>query len=235
MKDVVIIGSASQIGGTMVQYIQQLSAAGIELYIRDISSAPWLNRGGFISERIAAIREHVQRFANYQYIIFSDCHDVTFYGNKDMLMARMPKEHVLHAAEKNCYPDSGLISQIPDRGPWRFANGGLCAGSPEAFWKWCDAAISHPKYQPEILDQHFLNLLLADKSPLCEIDHQTKLFFCLYGGYDELGFVGGSLMNRLYDTWPLFIHANGKWSAEDAFRRRAESLHEGEPLYDRRT
>ena len=224
MKDIVVAIGASQIHGTLPEYIRQLSRAGIEIYLINLQGSPWLHRGGHISEKIAKTRETIQRLSEYRYVVMSDGFDVTFYGTKDGLLARMPKEGVLQAAEKNYYPDSGLKDLIPDRGPWRFANGGLSAGSPEAYWKWCDAVLHHPRYEPHCLDQDFMNLLLSERSPWMTIDSNTELFFCLFGGYDELQFVNGEPLNTYHDTWPLFVHANGKWDASEAFHKYHESL-----------
>lgn len=224
MSDLLVIMGSSGMAGTMQLYLDQLKAAEIDYWIEDVTGAAWLCRGGFISEKIKYIREFCKRFGRYKFIALSDAHDVTFYGTKEAVLKKIPKEGVLCAAEKNCYPDASLADKIPGRTPWRFVNGGLSAATPENFLWWCDELERHPLYEREILDQGFLNKILAEGSPLCQIDSETKLFFNLYGGYDELDFASGMPINTVCCTFPNFIHASGKWDAREMFARYERSL-----------
>jgi hypothetical protein len=147
---------------------------------------------------------------------------VTFYGNKEEVIGKIPTDCILHGAEKNCYPDPSMADRIEKRTPWCFANGGLAAGTPENFLMWCRDAEKNLRYRREMLDQEFLNILLAEGSLL--IDDTTDLFYCLFCGYDELEFDRGHPVNTLCETRPNFIHANGKWPAYEAWAKRERSL-----------
>jgi len=65
---------------------------------------------------------------------------------------------------------------------------------------------------------------VAEGSDLARIDSQTSLFFCLYGGYNELEFNQGIPINLLYETHPQFVHSNGGWPADAMMGRRQRSL-----------
>jgi hypothetical protein len=216
-----VITGSSCIKGTMSLYIEQLSRAGIEVFIEDVSQ----DVGHLdLKFKVTTIRRLAQKFSNYKRIVFSDAFDVTFYGTRQDLIRKVPTEYVLWAGEKNCYPDPNIAPLIPHVGPWRFANGGLLASSPQKFLEWADRVEQHPYYKPTMIDQQFHNMMLSIGSDLCIIDHRTELFFCLFCGYDELQFENGIPVNSVYGTHPNFLHANGKWDATEMFSRYQRSL-----------
>jgi len=227
MKDVIVItGVSTQEHPWFLSYRDQLFNAGIDMHVENISNVAWLGRGGFISEKVNLFRYFAKLFSQYKFLVMSDGFDVKFFGTKDQLMTRLVRHEgiVLHAAEKNCYPDPTLAPKIAEVGPWRFANGGLSMGMPMAYLKWCDEVTNHPRYTPEILDQHFMNILLAERSGIQFIDYLTETFFCLYGGYPELEFHNGKPHNTHHRTDPLFVHANGKWDSIEMIMKYTRSL-----------
>lgn len=226
MNDLIVILSASGVRGTMREYLRQLARARIDFHVEDISGFPHLDTGGNLRQKVESLRNMAHRFSNYKRLVFSDAFDVTFYGTREDVIATIPDDYVLWAAEKNCYPDQAIAAHIPDSGPWRFANGGLLCGTPKSFIEWAHLAETHSAFNPAIVDQQFHNMMLAEKSPLCIIDSHTDLFFCLYGGYEELEFENGLPVNTLYGTHPQFIHANGKWDATEAFAKLERSLND---------
>jgi hypothetical protein len=221
---IVVLGTTAS-GGFMPEYLKSLEQADIPYHIEDISMMPNLNGGGNLGWKVEFFRKTASMFSSYEFMIVSDAWDMMFFcRNKGEVLCRLPKDHVLFAAEKNCYPDAAIAPRIPDRGPWRFMNGGLSGGTPQSFLAWCDAAERHPLYVPSALDQWFTNELLAAEDPLIQIDYRTRLFFCLYGGYPELEFVNGMPVNTMYHTYPCWIHANGKWSTEELLEKYQRSL-----------
>jgi hypothetical protein len=224
MSDLIVIMGASQVHGTMELYLRQLAEAGIDTHVADVSDRPNMNGGGNLGYRVKIFRELAQAFSNYEFIVFSDAFDVTFYGTKEEVLDSVPRYGLLHAAEKNCYPDPAIAARIKNDSPWRFANGGLVAGSPESYLDWCEEVVKCPGYDPEMLDQRMLNMLVADDSDLCVIDDSTELFFCLFGGYPELEFECGKPVNTMYGTHPSFLHSNGKWDATEMWEKYERSL-----------
>jgi len=224
MKDLIVITAASGNYGTLPLYRDQLSRAQIDFYVDDISGKYIPPLGGNFAMKLESMRRLSQQFSTYQRIVFTDAFDVTFWGDRDSLISKIPLDYVLWGAEKNCYPNHHLAEVIPNWCPARFANGGLLCGTPQSMLDWCDRAESHPLFHPNILDQQWLNQMLAENSPLVTCDHVSKIFFCLFGGYPELEFERGLPVNALYNTHPHFIHANGKWSADEMWRRYEESI-----------
>jgi hypothetical protein len=220
---VIVIMAASSIRGTMPLYVQQLSRAGIEVFL--VNPDEMLGAQSTIGRKITWVREQVGMHGGHNGIVFSDAFDVTFWGTKEDLIRRIPCGKVLQAAEKNCHPPECKSLSIPDVGPWRYANGGLSIGSPDAFLRWADRCEKHPTYDPELIDQRFMNMCLADRYDCAwEIDHRAETFFCLYGGHDELAFESGRPVNLKYGTRPLFVHANGQWNARPVFDLYRKSL-----------
>jgi len=223
-NELLVITGATCIAGHMDQYVRNLSSAGIPVQIENVAGAPWLNRGGFFYERLSLHYTWAMKFRHCRRLVITDAFDFFFFGDRYALIEKIPLDHVLHAAEKNCYPDPAIAARIPDRGPWRFFNGGGLAGSPEAIMEMCQSLSSHPLASSPILDQHVMNTLLAENDERIHIDWKTNLFFCLFGGYDELEFVCGKPHNKLHDTFPIFVHANGKWPSEQMVEMYRESL-----------
>ena len=224
MKDLIVITAASSVQGTMPLYLRQLMDAGIDVHVEDTSKLNLTGAGGDLGFKIHWLREFSQRFAEYEAFVLTDAFDVTFYGTREQVIKKIPRKGVLWGAEKNCYPDPHIASRITGSTPWHLANGGLLCGTPGVLLDWCEAAERHPLYDTHLLDQEFLNMLLAEKDPLAQIDSCTAVFFCLYGGYDELEFTKGIPLNTTCCTFPNFVHANGKWDAGEMFARCQRSL-----------
>lgn len=223
--DLIVITAASTTErGTLPLYADQLTVAGIDFHIEDISGQHIPPLGGNSGIKTKSMIDLSTRFSHYSFIVFTDAFDVTFYGTKEDVLSKIPTTHVLWGAEKNCYPDQSIASRVPDRGPHRFGNGGLLAGTPAMMIDWAERLREYLEYHPNVLDQQYLNILLAEQNDLCHIDSRTSLFFCLFGGYSELEFEKGLPVNRMYGTHPQFLHSNGHWAADEMFHKYEESL-----------
>ena len=234
-NDLIVITAASRVAGTMTEYLDQLHQAEIDVWVEDLSQQSLSGAGGNLGYKLKMMRDFANRFHNYSHIVMTDAWDVTFYGTKEQVIAKIPLALPLWGAEKNCYPDPHLKDWIGGTTPWRFANGGLLAGTPSSISYWCDEAERHHLYDSLILDQQFLNRVLAEqtkefmRSPFVLIDSKTELFFCLHSGYEELDWENGKPVNTLTSTRPAWVHANGKWPADEAFRKRDESCTTSQP------
>jgi hypothetical protein len=223
-NDLIVIMGASCVKGYLSQYLLQLREAGIDSHVEDLSRMSIPPLGGSLDIKVSQMRDLAIRFSHYERIVFSDAFDVVFLGKRDDVISKIPKDHVLWAAEKNCYPDQNIAPFIPKRTPWPFVNGGLLCGTPISVLEWCSNAETHPAYNPSMLDQQFNNILLSEQSPLCVIDDVTKLFFCIFGGYEELEFDNGSPVNSVYGTRPNFLHFNGHWNESEVWSKLQRSL-----------
>ena len=224
-SDLLVVMGASCTAGSMPVYLKQLEDAKIDYYVKPLNPSDVGGSGGDLAYKVRTIREFANQFNYYERIVMTDAFDVTlFCDDRDRLIQRIPTDHVLWAAEKNCYPDPSIADKIPDRGLHRFANGGMLCGSPASLLDWCARAEVHPMYVCNGLDQYFYNLLLSANDPLMVIDHQTELFFCLFRGYPELEFEKGYPVNTTYGTRPSFIHANGHAGTEGMWESHKKSL-----------
>jgi hypothetical protein len=217
VKDLLVImgNSTSEPRGTMPLYLEQLDTAEIGFHVEPLASVD-----STIASKVRYARKLAYDFSDWSALVISDAFDMQFFGTRQQVLAKIPLDGVLLAAERNCHPPECKTLNIPDVGPWRYANGGGMAGTPESILKWCEAIENHSLYRPEKVDQRLLNELVAEGSDLASIDSTTSLFFCLYGGYDELDFDGGEPVNMRYGTRPNFIHANGGWSTYELERKR---------------
>lgn len=227
MSDDLIILTASTVGpnhpesGTLALYLSQLEAAGIEYDVDPITEFP--SNGGSLAYKIAGLRRRVTRFLNYEKIVFTDGHDMQYFGSKEDLISKIPDAGVLLGAERNCYPEPSLASSIQTPRPFSFVNGGWLAGTSESFLLWLDAIERHPSYDEIILDQAWLNRRLAENDPLVNIDYRTEAVYCTFGeegSVADLQWEDGLPINTLYGTRPNFVHCNGSWNSEHIYARR---------------
>jgi|SRR5208282_155138 len=209
---IVIMWPVSGEKGLMPHYLKQLSAAEIDVHVEP--SEEFVNT---LEAQIRAQRFLVNQFSEYQKVIFSDAFDVLFFGSKDEVLSKIPEETVVSAAERCCWPDASRVSEYPGRTPWRFANGGLLAGTPKSILRWFDDLENHPLYPPTAGDfnQRLFNLLRLETPAMMPLDETTELFYCLPGEKNELGCEDGRPINRVCGTRPNFLHANNppNWNA----------------------
>jgi len=221
--DLTVVVGASSDKGTMRLYRDQLAAAGIDTRVE--WRTDWSAATDTLGRQLDYIREISRGYPHEHRLIFSDAWDVTFYGTAAQVMAKIPREGVMIAAERNCYPDATIARHIVGTTPWRYANGGLLAGLASEFLMWIDDLQSHPAYHPALCNQGFYNLLRLLRWPLLRLDSRTDLFYCLYGEERELQWDDDGLpRNSLCATRPNFIHANGHWPAAHLLRDQQRSL-----------
>jgi hypothetical protein len=174
--------------------------------------------GGNLGFKVEHYRRMAKQFAKWDVLIFSDAFDVQFFGTKEEVLRKVPREGILCAAERNCYPEPQAVIGTT---PWRFFNGGLAAGTPKAFLAWLDAIERHPTYDQKMLDQMWFNRRRAEESELVYLDTQTDLFYCLFLEQDDLQFQNGLPINTLCRTHPNFIHENGHWPSTHIWARNS--------------
>lgn len=221
MKDVLVLMGASRENGTMKEYLQQLKDADIDTHVWSIDD--W-SKSGTLGFQVEKYIELAHQFKDYKYLIFTDAWDVTFYGSKADVLAKMPDIEVLWAAERNCFPDPSLAPKMKGTTPWRFVNGGMMCGTPELIHDFFVQIQKAPGYNPDLLNQGYFNTLRFNDSDLIHIDTHTHLFYTLYLEGEELQFEKGLPVNTLLGTKPNFIHANGNWPTEHIIQRRKNSL-----------
>ena len=206
MKDLlVIVGTACGERGLMAQFRQQLADASIDVHVQTLT--------GFentLAEQIREQRPLVKGFLDYEKIIFTDAFDVLFFGTKAEVLAKVPADHIVYAAERICWPEDSRAGKYAGTTPWRYANGGLSAGTSQNFLKWLDDIEHHPLYpsRAEDYNQRLFNDLKFEQSPLMHLDETTELFYCMPGEKQELGFEDSRPVNRVCNTRPNFLHVN---------------------------
>ncbi|MDE2105683.1 MAG: hypothetical protein KGL39_51120, partial [Patescibacteria group bacterium] len=202
---VLVILGASRSNKLMPRYLDQLQAGGINFHVESLPELT-SSSDGTLGWCVRKWMDFAERFERYERLVLTDAWDVLFFGDRDELCWKLSlfAPHVLFASEKNCYPEGFLADKIKGEGPHKFVNGGMLTASPDELWRWCREVERHSEYEPRMIGQQWMNRRLAEQSPLARIDSQTQLFFCLFGGYDELEFENGRMVNRMYGTRPLF-------------------------------
>lgn len=225
-KSLIVIMGASSEAGTLKLYQEQLFDADIPYHVEPRPEVwPNMYGGGTLGYKLSEMKRLSEKFYNYERLIFTCAFDLLFFGTREEVIGKIPMDGILCAAERNCYPDSFLAEEIEGDTPWRFMNGGIVAGTPANFLKWIELLEGHPYYESaaEGIDQAFFNRLLAQKSPLINIDSRTELAYCLYLEQGELDFYAGVPVNLLCGTRPNFIHCNNH-SIGNFWERREKSL-----------
>lgn len=214
MLDFIVIMGASKPNKLMPRYLEQLRAAGVKHEVETVTmNSP---NDGTLGRCVSDWYRLAERFSSLDRLILTDAWDVLCFASieeiSDALYCLPPSP--AFAAEKNCYPEASLAASIPDRGPWRFVNGGMLTASPSELTAWCRLVESHPAYDPSMLGQKWLNRRLAENSSLVEIDWCCALFQCMYLDEGEVTVRDGRPHNTVTNTFPCWVHFNGSWPYE---------------------
>ena len=224
MKPLIVISYATKRAGLLDIYERQLADAGIDFYLCPILPLTTWEQLSTIGFTIGMVREMLDRFKDYEHIVFTDAHDMLFFGTQEEVMGKLDRGNILllqntltrsayypilMAAEKNCFPDPTVADKIKGDTPWRYANGGCFAGSHAALTGWIDY-LERMVYA-EAINQEAYNDLLAEGLNLnFQVDSHTRLFYCMYKDAGELIRKIGRPWNQVTGTRPCWIHFNGK-------------------------
>lgn len=213
MKDLAVVTIISKDNGMLQMLSKQLREAKIDFFVEVV---PWPeeNMLSFCAaeNRITLMEKIVEKLYEYKNIIFIDGWDTLFFGTKEELISKIPKNIVLMSAEKVCYPNVSLMEDIPDGGtPWRYANGGGIAGTPANLIKFFKECKDNFNLMHLGLDQELYNEILAlNKNVKFILDHNTQVFYNMIEDEGELINYNYRPLNKETDQLPNFIHFNGK-------------------------
>jgi hypothetical protein len=215
MNKLVICTYCDVARGMLEEYREQLHCAGIAAFHVE-TIKPFPHPSGLpVSFKFSWMREFALRFVGeFERLVFTDAYDVLFVSSSD-IADRIPAE-VTWAAERNCYPEPELAEKIIGETPWRYVNAGLMSGAPQAIIDWVDGAQRHPAYEPELLDQRWLNRRLADTPGMVKIDSGTANFYVVSSTLErgELQMRNGLPWNSLCNSTPSFFHFSGQCPTE---------------------
>jgi hypothetical protein len=212
MKELAVVTIVTERKGMIEMLQKQLDNAGIDFYVsyQDVEE----NFYQFCSayNRVNLMYNVLMKLEDYKYIIFIDGWDTLFFGDKNDVINKIPKNKVLISAEKCCYPDVSIMNDIPSGGtPWRYANFGGIAGTRDnlfLFLEECKNTIDKLKIG---MDQEIPNLLLSQGiNSSFILDYNTQLFYCMLEDEGELINYGRVPLNSATNQTPNFIHFNGK-------------------------
>lgn len=216
MNDLIVVAGCTHREGFVNEYEQQLKLAGIELYLAPLQNLPAGANSITMERRIEYIRSMATRFRDYAKIIMTDAWDVLFYGDKEEVIAKIP-DTLIVSAERNCYPEPHLVPRFESASPWKYANNGMLAGSPEYILNWLGWAEQMPDLG--ILDQAWFNRRIAEDSACVVLDEKTDLFYVVSSTQEDgsLQMRHGIPYNSRFNTYPNFFHFSGK-CPDDRFR-----------------
>ena len=213
MKPLIVISYATKRAGLLDIYERQLADAGIDFYLCPILPLTTWEQLSTIGFTIGMVREMLDRFKDYEHIVFTDAHDMLFFGTQEEVKGKLPAIGVLMAAEANLYPNIQLFRQICLHTPptiWKFANGGIFGGNRDSLSEWADACEYLSRSHQDEINQAFYNRLMAQGMQPMKMDHDTELFFCMFGLSTLLKRDKDRPWNYVTNTYPNFIHFNGK-------------------------
>ena len=200
--NVIVAMASDRPGGTQAIYLKQLRAAGVPYVTEFIPGFTWAKRLEWM--------KNFSRGKKDTCLVFTDAWDVLFFGTKEELHdeAEWMCTQIVFGAERNCFPDPHLALLYPEYPfPWKYLNAGVIMAEAE----WLGDFLS--QFDLSIIrdDQEFwTHRFLYDN--LGDIDYECRLVHNLFQG--EKGDLTGNVRpyNTITESFPLFIHANGKAS-----------------------
>ena len=168
-------------------------------------------------------------------IIFVDGYDVMFTGNPLDILARWKQMNypLLFAAERFCYPNDGVETKnrYADLDAHANTNSNTSASRPTPYkylnsggfigraWQ-VRAMLDSIELEDDEDDQRAYTTNYLEGRHIQALDTQCQIFQCLNGSVQDLTIDTGRgcVYNKITQTWPAIIHANGptkKWFDTD--------------------
>src|ERR1700677_2559754 len=110
-KSVIVIAGATHREGFLDEYEAQLAKADIPFHLEQLDPLPGGANSINMKLRIDYFRKMATQFKDYESLYITDAWDVLFFGDKQELIDKAPKQF-LCSAERNCYPEAHLSDKI---------------------------------------------------------------------------------------------------------------------------
>ena len=222
MNNLIVVSFITHREHLIDEYEAELAAVGIDSCFHPVH-LPNATYSITARWKLTHILEMCDRFSSYSRIIFSDGWDVYFVGTRhDLHIPSTP----LISAERNCYPDPSLASQISGDTPWRFPNAGMVSGAPADLVSWAARALTTPDVDE--MEQLWMNRRLAAGDFPIPLDSATSLFYTVSPDEDgSLKMRDHRPWNSVCGTYPQFFHFSGRCpvgSFQAMLQGRSESL-----------
>lgn len=157
-----------------------------------------------------------------KYTCFCDSWDLVWTTHPDAALERFQnfKTSILFNAERNLFPyDAELDRRIVDTMPSRYLNSGFMLGETEAIITLLDyIKVADIEDGVDMSEQGlFLWAFLEQPVPM-KLDKRSEVAQCMFMEKRE-DFVlhPDSIHNKVYDTCPVVVHANGPAKTEGVF------------------
>jgi len=148
------------------------------------------------------------------YVLVCDAYDVLTIKNLtneklfNVIKNNFDLEKIIFNAEKNCYPNTGLINLYPNvDSSWRFLNAGIYVGKARNIINMLENLL--PKMKGR-MDQEIFSISYVNKEFNIDIDFKCKVFQTLVGlNNNDLKIDDDKIINNKTGTMPVLIHGNG--------------------------
>lgn len=208
--DVKIVTVATGIGGTFLHYANAVKTAGIEMINIGLYNFTWARR---LNKYWVVAKQNPDDL-----LIFTDAWDVLFYHNEATLLELeeqiegMVPGNILFGGEINVWPpDAGHYPLRGSKQPYLYLNAGMFAGLGSNIALLLEYFNMH-QLNDSIDDQREWHRIANNKvgQESLVLDGTCRMFQNLFMAEDDVEMVEGRPHNKRFDTWPMFIHGNGK-------------------------
>lgn len=154
---------------------------------------------------------------NYTHFAYSDAFDTIAlapFSEFEGIVNDLRGFSFIGSAEKGCYPNPDLAEKYPQSiHGWRYVNAGQFFCSVEWFLEMCEKRSPHG-----VNDQTWLSETYISEYPnnLVTLDYPCRLFQSIaFEDSNDFAITrDGRLMNRKTNSFPIFVHGNGRTDME---------------------
>jgi hypothetical protein len=205
----VVVGAfATHESGKQAEFKHELEACGIEFEVGKLAD-DGLTEDKFptLKARMDFIEGFALRNRDASRLVVTDAWDYRFVGGINGLLLATRSDLSILAADRKCWPQTDCPGW-PTESPWKWANAGGFAGTPEQLLQLVGWVRSEPIYNAvkRKVDQWFFNHELL-RGPW-RLDDQTKVFYTFAEEPTTRTLVDGR--NVVTGARPQFLHFNGK-------------------------
>lgn len=213
MKLLVLTFSTNTTNPGLIHLVNSLKKFGYDYHVIVDDRFTWNgNNYPLIAEWLKANRK------DYTHILYTDAWDTIAMDGPDEVMKRYKElyeplsksgNYWLYSGEKNCYPRSDWAPKFSaTAGRWKFLNAGGYIVPIDLYIEYVADYQRLGEDDQEWGSDNFLN----NNHGKILINHECTIFQTLYmEAADEFAWTrDGKLYNRVTNTYPVFVHGNGK-------------------------
>ncbi len=167
-----------------------------------------------LEKKITYQYKFVSKLEDRDIVLFTDSYDVLIVKDKNIILEAFHRLNstAVFSAEKICWPDYHKESFFSGcNSPWRYLNSGGWIGVAKNMKEILSTAMElyNSSKKKSGTDQRIYTDIYLSNLYMIKLDTNCNIFQSLWGSEDDIIFNNGEWINKVTNTTPCIMHANG--------------------------